>query len=423
MSSTTRLLSTLSARVMHAQRATPFPVKNLGYINGAWTGSRTGATLDVLNPATGLHLATVADMGADETERAIVSAKDAFPSWAARTPSERCSFVRKVHDLMAKNVDGLAALLTLESGKPFEEAKGEIAYSMSFLDWFAEEGKRLYGDVIPSNRADRRMITMRQPVGVAALLAPWNFSSAMIARKLAPALVAGCTVVCRPSANTPLSALAIVQLCEEAGVPRGVVNLVVGNDHDAIAGSLCRSAHVAKVSFTGSTRVGRLLMQQCAPTIKRLSLELGGNAPFIVFEDADVDAAVEGAMLSKFRNAGQTCVCANRIFVHDAVYDEFRSKLAARVGALRVGDGMVPGVSVGPMISAAAVENVDALVREAVVHGASACVAVIGYEQFVCAPRSYGYRCAKCTPLDCRALSIRDCKLPLYALTPMCAIW
>lgn len=237
-------------------------------------------------------------MGREETLAAIAAAKAAFPAWAAKSPYERAALVRKLHDAMAANVDSLAALLTLECGKPFEEAKGEIAYSMSFLDWFAEEGKRHYGDVIPPIRADRRMVTFRQPVGVAALLTPWNFSSAMVARKLAPALMAGCTVVCRPSSNTPLSALAIVQLAESVGFPAGVINLVVGDDHEGLAGTLCTHPDVAKVSFTGSTRVGKLLMGQCAPTLKRLSMELGGDAPFIVFEDADIDAAVRSSWSS-----------------------------------------------------------------------------------------------------------------------------
>ena len=341
----------------------------LGYIGGAWVGADTGAVLRVINPATGAAFATTPDMGVREATAAVEAARAAFPAWAARPAAERCAIVRRLHDLMAKHVDSLAGLLTLESGKPFEEAKGEIAYSMSFLDWFAEEGKRQYGSVIPAARGDRRMVTLRQPVGVAALLTPWNFSSAMVARKLAPALVAGCTIVCRPSSNTPLSALAIVQLAEEAGVPHGVINLVVGDDHDALAGTLCASPHVAKVSFTGSTRVGRLLMAQCAPTLKRLSLELGGNAPFIVFADADLDAAVEGAMASKFRNAGQTCVCANRMFVHADVYDAFRDRLAARVRALVVGNGGLPGVTVGPLISRTAADKVAALVEEAVAGG------------------------------------------------------
>ena len=341
-----------------------------GYIAGQWVTTGGPGSVDVVNPATGALVAKLPNMGATETEAAVNAARAAFPAWAARTAADRGAALRRLHDLMGQNVNGLAALLTLESGKPFEEAKGEIAYSMSYLDWFAEEGKRQYGDIIPSARGDRRMMTLRQPVGVAALLTPWNFSSAMIARKLAPALAAGCTVVIRPSANTPLSALAIVQLAIDAGLPPGVINVVVGHDHDAIAGTLCRSRAVAKLSFTGSTRVGRILMAQCAPTLKRLSMELGGNAPFIVFDDADIDQAVEGAMLSKFRNAGQTCVCANRIFVHASIYNTFRERLVRRVEALRVGNGMTPGVTVGPVISRDALERIDSWVREAVTAGA-----------------------------------------------------
>lgn len=341
-----------------------------GYIDGKWTRGAAGKLLDVFNPATGEVIARVPDMGRDDAAAAVAAAERAFPAWAARAPAERCAALRRMYDLMHANMDGLAALLTAECGKPFEESKGEITYAASFFEWFAEEGKRAYGDIIPPPRADRRMLAIKQPVGVAALLTPWNFSSAMVTRKLAPALAAGCTTVVRPSANTPLSAIAVAQLAEEAGMPAGVINVVIGHDHDALAGSLCASPAVKKVSFTGSTRVGKLLMAQCAPTLKKLSLELGGNAPFIVFEDADIDIAVEGAIASKFRNAGQTCVCANRMYVHAAVYDAFTAKLVAKVKELKVGNGMDAGVKIGPLISASARDKTESLVRDAVSKGA-----------------------------------------------------
>ena len=403
-----------------ADKAKPFALSSTGgLIGGAFVGAASGQTLDVINPATGAAFARVADMGAEDTVAAVAAAKAALPAWAARSPYERSALLRKLHDAMGAHAGGLAALLTLECGKPLPEAAGEIAYGQSFLDWFAEEGKRHYGEVIPPPRADRRLVTMRQPVGVAALLTPWNFSSAMVARKLAPALAAGCTVVLRPSAETPLSAMAIAQLATEVGFPKGVVNLVVGHDHAALAGTLCAHPDVAKVSFTGSTRVGKLLMAACAPGLKRMSLELGGDAPFIVFEDADIPAAVEGAIASKFRNAGQTCVCANRIYVHDAVYERFREHFVAKVSgarvpaclcvcahassvcvrmlvracafcvttphphyhtpflttvsqtrALVVGDGFTAGVSVGPVISRSARDKAERIVAEAVAGGA-----------------------------------------------------
>jgi succinate-semialdehyde dehydrogenase/glutarate-semialdehyde dehydrogenase len=351
--------------------AAPFPLRNYtGLINGKWVGADSGETFGVVNPGDGQEFCRVPNMGKAETEAAVEAAAAAFPAWAAKPAAERCAALRKLHDLMQSNLEGLAVLLTLESGKPFEEAKGEILYSASFLEWFSEEGKRAYGDVIPAPRADRRILTVKQPLGVAALLTPWNFSSAMVTRKLAPALAAGCTVVVRPSANTPLSALAVAQLAEQAGIPAGVINVVVGHDHDAIAGTLCRHPAVKKVSFTGSTRVGKLLMKESAESLKKLSFELGGNAPFVVFEDADLDVAAEACMMSKFRNAGQTCVCANRIYVHAAVYDAFKAKLVERVQALRLGNGMVQGVTVGPMISAAAVDKTEAFVKDAVAKGA-----------------------------------------------------
>jgi len=328
-----RLLSAVASGRISAK---PFPLsadggRNGGYIDGQWTRGDGGKLLDVFNPATGDVIAQVPDMGKSDVLTAVSAAERAFPAWAAKAPVERAAILRKMFELMHKNMDGLAALLTAECGKPFEESKGEITYAASFFEWFSEEAKRMYGDIIPPPRADRRMLAIKQPVGVAALLTPWNFSSAMVTRKIAPALAAGCSVVVRPSANTPLSAIAVAQLAEEAGVPKGVINLVIGHDHDALAGTLCAHPSVRKVSFTGSTRVGKLLMTQSAPTLKKLSLELGGNAPFIVFEDADLDAAVEGCIASKFRNAGQTCVCANRIYVHEAVYETFKAKLLAKV--------------------------------------------------------------------------------------------
>jgi succinate-semialdehyde dehydrogenase / glutarate-semialdehyde dehydrogenase len=343
-----------------------------GLIAGNWTSGATGKLLDVVNPASGEVIAKVPDMNSDDTHAAIDAAAAAFPAWSAKAPVERAAILRKMYDLMHQNMDGLAALLTAECGKPFEEAKGEITYAASFFEWFAEEAKRGYGQVIPPPRADRRMLATKQPVGVAALLTPWNFSSAMVTRKIAPALAAGCTTVVRPSANTPLSAIAVAQLAEQAGVPKGVINLIISNDHEATAGVLCAHPTVKKVSFTGSTRVGKILMAQSASTLKKLSLELGGNAPFIVFEDADIDAAVEGCIASKFRNAGQTCVCANRIFVHEKVYDVFKSKLQAKVAELTVGDGMTAGVKIGPLISEAALKKTESLVADAIAKGAKA---------------------------------------------------
>src|SRR5688572_19764299 len=298
------------------------------YIDGQWvSGSQN---LSVVNPATGAQLGTVPKLGAEETRRAIDAAERAWPAWRAKTAKERAAILRKWFDLMMANQEDLAQILTAEQGKPLVEARGEIAYGASFIEWFAEEGKRAYGDVIPTHAADKRVLVIKQPVGVAAMITPWNFPNAMITRKAAPALAAGCTVVLKPAEQTPLSALAMAELAERAGLPKGVFNVITG-DAPAIGKELCANPKVRKLSFTGSTEVGRILMRQSAETIKKLSLELGGNAPFIVFDDADIDAAVEGALASKYRNAGQTCVCANRIYVQDAVYDAFAAKLTEKV--------------------------------------------------------------------------------------------
>jgi succinate-semialdehyde dehydrogenase/glutarate-semialdehyde dehydrogenase len=325
--------------------------------------------MPVHNPATGEKLADVPLCGALETQQAIAAAAAALPAWRARTAAERGRILRRWAELMLAHQDDLALLMTCEQGKPLAEARGEITYAASFLDWFAEEGKRAYGDVIPSPLPDRRIVVIKQAVGVCAAITPWNFPAAMITRKLGPAMAAGCTMVFKPAEQTPLTALALAELGEQAGVPAGVFNVVTG-DPVAIGGELTSSPVVRKLSFTGSTEVGRLLMQQCAPTLKKLSLELGGNAPFIVFDDADLDAAVEGAMLSKYRNAGQTCVCANRFLVQAGVYDAFAEKLAAKAALLKVGNGLEAGVNQGPLIDEAAVCKVEALVADALAGGA-----------------------------------------------------
>ncbi|MGS1078667.1 NAD-dependent succinate-semialdehyde dehydrogenase [Pseudoxanthomonas beigongshangi] len=339
-------------------------------IGGQWRDADNGATCEVLNPATGESLGSVPDMGAAETRRAIEAAHGAFPAWSRRTARERALVLRRLYELMMEHQDDLALLLTAEQGKPLAEAKGEIAYSASFLEWFAEEGKRMYGDVIPGHAGDKRLLTLRQPVGVVAAITPWNFPSAMLGRKIGPALAAGCTVVCKPALQTPYSALAIGVLAERAGLPAGVLNIVTGQDAAAIGAELTSHPKVRKISFTGSTAVGKRLMAQCADGLKRVSLELGGNAPFIVFDDADLDAAVEGAIASKFRNTGQTCVCANRLFVHTAVYDEFARRLTQRVAALRVGDGLAGATDQGPLIDANALDKVEAHVSDAAARGA-----------------------------------------------------
>jgi succinate-semialdehyde dehydrogenase/glutarate-semialdehyde dehydrogenase len=339
------------------------------YVDGAWIDADNGATKTVANPANGRMIGAVPKCGAAETARAIAAADRAWPAWRDMLAKDRCAIVRKWYDLMLAHGDDLALILTTEQGKPLAEATAEIAMGAAYVEWFAEEGKRVYGDVIPTIGNDRRLVVIKQPVGVCAAITPWNFPCSMITRKVAPALAAGCTVVIKPAEATPFSALALAELAHRAGFPPGVLNVLTGKASD-IGNEMCANPTVRKLSFTGSTEIGRLLMQQVAPTIKKLSLELGGNAPFIVFDDADLDAAVEGAIISKYRNAGQTCVCANRLFVQDAVYDAFAAKLAARVAKLKVGPGTEPGVTQGPLINAAGVAKVEEHIADATAHGA-----------------------------------------------------
>jgi succinate-semialdehyde dehydrogenase/glutarate-semialdehyde dehydrogenase len=345
-------------------------LRQQAYVDGAWADADGGATHEVLNPATGERLGTVPDMGAAETRRAIEAAKRAFPGWAARTARERAGILRRWYELMMANQDDLAALMTAEQGKPLAESSGEIAYAAAFIEWFAEEGKRLYGDVIPGHQADKRILVLRQPVGVVAAITPWNFPAAMITRKAGPALAAGCTFVCKPALQTPYSALAMAELAARAGVPPGVLNMVTGRDAAAIGGEMTSNPIVRKLTFTGSTQVGKRLMAQCAGTLKKLSLELGGNAPFIVFDDADLDAAVAGAIASKYRNTGQTCVCANRLLVQSAVYEAVTRKLVEAVGALRVGNGLEGPTDQGPLIDRNALAKVEQHIADAVRKGA-----------------------------------------------------
>ena len=344
-------------------------LKQAGFIDGAWVAAYSGATFAVTNPATGETIATVPDMGAAETKRAIDAAAAALPDWAALTAKERAAILRKWFDLLMAHQEPLARILTAEQGKSLAEARGEIAYGASFIEWFAEEAKRLYGDVIPGHQRDKRLIVLKQPIGVVGAITPWNFPCAMITRKLGPALAAGCTAVVKPAEATPLTALAMAVLAVEAGIPRGVVNLVTG-DAKAIGSELTANPVVRKISFTGSTEVGRLLLRQSAETVKKCSMELGGNAPFIVFDDADVDAAVEGALASKYRNSGQTCVSVNRIYAQAGIYDAFVAKLAERSAALRVGDGMAAGTELGPLIDDKAVRKVEDHIADAVAQGA-----------------------------------------------------
>lgn len=339
------------------------------YINGQWLDANSAATIEVTNPATGETLGTTPDMGADETQLAIDAANTALPAWRALTAKERAIKLRKWFELMMENQDDLGKIMTLEQGKPLPEAKGEVAYAASFIEWFGEEAKRVYGETIPGHMQDKRIVVIKQAIGVTAAITPWNFPAAMITRKAGAALAAGCTMVIKPAAETPYSAFALAELADRAGIPAGVLNIVTG-DAIAIGGVLTSSPIVRKLSFTGSTGVGIKLMEQCAPTIKKLSLELGGNAPFIVFDDADLDAAVEGAMISKYRNNGQTCVCANRIYVQDAVYDEFSTKLSAAVEKLNVGNGMDEGITTGPLISQAAINKVENHLQDALSKGA-----------------------------------------------------
>ncbi|MBL4802846.1 MAG: NAD-dependent succinate-semialdehyde dehydrogenase [Emcibacter sp.] len=347
---------------------------NSGWLEKVSNFVKSTKTFAVTNPADGTHVADVADLGAAETTSAIAVAKAAMPAWAAKTAKERANILRAWFNLIMENQEKLAHLLTLEQGKPLAEAMGEIAYGASFIEWFAEEGKRLYGDVIPSHGSDKRILVLKQPIGVVAAITPWNFPNAMITRKVGPALAAGCTALVKPGEDTPLSALALAMLAEEAGLPAGVLTIIPTKDAAPVAKAFTDSSDVRKLSFTGSTRVGKLLMKQCADTVKKVSLELGGNAPFIVFDDADLDAAVVGAMMSKYRNAGQTCVCANRILVQASVMEAFSAKLKVAVEALSVGNGMTSGVTTGPLINAAAVAKVHGLVEKALADGAEAII-------------------------------------------------
>ncbi|MCG9695657.1 NAD-dependent succinate-semialdehyde dehydrogenase [Shewanella sp. Isolate11] len=343
-------------------------IKLTSYIDGNWVES--SKQFAVVNPANQQVIAQVADAGCDETEAAIIAAKRALPAWSKKSANERAALMRKWFNLMMEHQEDLGRLLTLEQGKPLAEAKGEIAYGAAFIDWFAEEGKRVYGDTIPAPASDKRILVLKQPVGVVASITPWNFPNAMIARKAAAALGAGCTFVARPSPLTPLSALAMAELAERAGIPAGVFNIVVGEDAVGMGKVLTQHPDVAKFTFTGSTAVGKILLAQCATSVKKVSMELGGNAPFIVFDDADIDAAVQGALISKYRNAGQTCVCTNRILVQSKVAVEFTEKFSAAVASLKMGDGLGDGITVGPMISKNAVDNVLKLVDETKAAGA-----------------------------------------------------
>jgi succinate-semialdehyde dehydrogenase/glutarate-semialdehyde dehydrogenase len=345
-------------------------LQHQAFLNGEWISADSGKTFAVTNPATGVELARVADCGATETIRAIAAAEAALPEWRDKTATARAIILRRWHDLILENVDDLGTLMTLEQGKPVPEAKGEVRYGASFIEWFAEEGKRAYGEVIPPHLPGLRLLVIKQPIGVVAAITPWNFPNAMITRKVAPALAAGCTVVLKPSEETPLSALALAELAIRAGFPPGVLNIVTTTDAPTVGKTLTDSPVVRKLSFTGSTAVGKMLMRQCADTVKKISLELGGNAPFIVFDDADIAAAVEGAIVSKYRNAGQTCVCANRLFVQDGVYEQFLEKFTAAVLQQKVGPGTEKGVNIGPLINAKAIEKVKRLVSNATQHGA-----------------------------------------------------
>jgi succinate-semialdehyde dehydrogenase/glutarate-semialdehyde dehydrogenase len=349
-------------------------LKTDALINGEWIAG--SSRFDVTDPATGNKLAGVANLGASETEAAIAAANAAWPAWRSKTAKERCAIMMKWFHLLHQHADDLARIMTAEQGKPLAEAKGEVAYGASFIEWFAEEARRVYGETIPTTDNNRRYIVIKQAIGVCAAITPWNFPIAMITRKVAPALAAGCTVVIKPAEQTPLSALAVAELAQRAGIPAGVLNVITadGDNSIKIGKVLCASDTVRHLSFTGSTEVGRILAAQCAPTIKKLSLELGGNAPFIVFDDADIDSAVEGAMVSKYRNAGQTCVCANRMYVQEGIYDAFVAKLAEKAGRIKVGNGFEAGINQGPLIDEQALAKVEAHVADAVAKGASVVV-------------------------------------------------
>ena len=344
--------------------------RQAAYLDGAWVEARAGAAIDVDNPATGEVIGVVPKLGAAETRTAVAAAAHAFPDWRRKTAKERAAVMRRWFDLMMANQEDLARLMTLEQGKPLAESRGEVAYAASFLEWFGEEAKRVYGDTIPSPMRDKRIVVIKQPVGVVACITPWNFPLAMITRKAGPAIAAGCTVVLKPASQTPFSALALAELAERAGLPKGVLNIVTG-PAEAIGGELTSNPDVRKLSFTGSTAVGKLLMAQCAGTVKKISLELGGNTPFIVFDDADLDAAVEGAIASKYRNTGQTCVCANRIYVQEPVYDAFAEKLSAAVAKLKPAPGLEEGATQGPLIDDRAVDKVEEHIADALAKGAT----------------------------------------------------
>ena len=348
----------------------PALLKNTCYVDGAWVAADSGRQFEVTNPVNGVVIESVPDFGEAETRRAVVAADAAWPAWRAKTAKQRAAILRAWFDQIVANQEDLARLMTLEQGKPLTEARGEVAYGASFVEWFAEEAKRVYGDTIPAPFADRRYVVIKQPIGVVAAITPWNFPIAMITRKCAPALAAGCPVVVKPAALTPLCALALAELAERAGVPNGVFNVITSSSGSTIGRELTGNPTVRKLSFTGSTEVGKVLIRECADTVKKVSMELGGNAPFIVFDDADLDAAVTGAMASKYRNTGQTCVCANRLLVQDGVYDAFSEKLAAAVAKLKVGDGLDEASTQGPLINEAAVEKVEQHISDALAKGA-----------------------------------------------------
>ncbi len=339
------------------------------YIDGAWCDADSGEKIDVRNPAIGETLGTIPKMGKDETRRAIEAANKALPAWRAKTAKERAGILRKWFNLMMENQEDLAVMMTLEQGKPLAESRGEIAYAASFIEWFAEEGKRIYGETIPQYMSDRRILILKEPIGVVGAITPWNFPSAMITRKAGPALAAGCTFVCKPATETPYSAFALCELAERAGIPKGVLNILSGKSSE-IGAEITANPIVRKITFTGSTEIGKKLMEQSASTVKKVTMELGGNAPFMVFDDADLDAAVEGAMASKFRNMGQTCVCANRIYVQSAVYDAFADKFAVEVAKMKVGNGLEDGVNQGPLINEGGVEKVEEHIADAIGKGA-----------------------------------------------------
>jgi succinate-semialdehyde dehydrogenase/glutarate-semialdehyde dehydrogenase len=357
------------ARVAHLELKDSTLFRQKCYIDGTWLDADDMSTIAVNNPADGVLLGTVPRMGVAETRRAIAAANAAFPAWRAKTAKERSVILRRWFELMISNQEDLAQIMTAEQGKPLAESRGEIAYAASFIEWFAEEGKRIYGDTIPQHQADKRILVLKEPIGVCVAITPWNFPAAMITRKAGPALAAGCTMVVKPASATPYSALAMAELAGRAGVPTGVLSIVTGSA-GAIGGEMSTNPLVRKLTFTGSTEIGKKLMQQCASTVKKTSMELGGNAPFIVFEDADLDAAAEGAIISKYRNNGQTCVCANRILVQEKVYDAFAARLAERVTALKVGDGREAGVTTGPLINAAALAKVEEHIADALAKGA-----------------------------------------------------